>query len=237
MSSRPGVMALVLLLLVGGGAAALAASPEAEEILPLGIIAWNDRVILLTQLNSCEDLSGPDRQYDTAKGEIFVSSDGGHSWSKRIAADTGYFHLFLATPTTLWIAGSHTVEAPGESAILVATSTEWHWLEMDTNYIEKLAVAEDGELVAWVENAVNFLEDRWVRRVWRSRDGGRTWHDIGAPRKVAMRRDLKFFKKISDHDEHWRTIGARDEGIQFEVQYRANRHAPWQTMSRFPTCP
>lgn len=73
----------------------------------------------LSELNPCgaganNDLNG---EFSAFAGEIFVSRDGGRSWEKRIEAVTGDVEWLLATPTRLWIAGSHVQETLGEAKI------------------------------------------------------------------------------------------------------------------------
>ncbi|HUH86124.1 MAG TPA: hypothetical protein VLX85_16055 [Stellaceae bacterium] len=190
---------LLLLAFLGSGRAAATDAPEVEAITPLGILAWNDSVLLLTELNPCgvSANNDPNGEFSPFAGEILVSRDGGRSWDKRIEADTGCFEWFLATPTRLWIAGSHVQEAPGEAKILVATATAWDWVIIADGVITKIGVAENGRMVAWIEHPDNFLLDRWSRRVHASRDGGRSWSEASRRSKRPATRGLSLFRKIA----------------------------------------
>jgi hypothetical protein len=247
-----GLLWLASLVLIGANAAAAADAPAVEAVTPQGMLAWKNSVLLLTELNPCgvSANNDPDGDFSPFAGEIFVSGDGGRSWAKRIEADTGYFEWFLATPTRLWIAGSHVQEAPGEAKILVATAMGWDWVLIADGVITKVGAVGNGRMVAWIEHPDNFLLDRWSSRVHESRDGGRSWREVHGPRKRPATDGFVVFKKIrresvdraedwetvTSHDELWRTLGSHEDVIAFDVQHRTRRTASWQTMSRFPAC-
>ena len=162
----------------------------------------------------------------------------------------GLFEWFLATPTQLWIAGSHVQEAPGEAKILVATATGWDWVTIGDGVITEIGAAHSGRMVAWIEHPDDFLLDRWSSRVHESRDGGRSWREVRRPSKRPATDRLSVFKKIrresvdraqdwetvTSYDRLWRTLWSHKNASAFDVQYRTSRTAPWQTMSRFSAC-
>ena len=173
-------------------------------------------------------------------GRSSSRDDGGRLWAKRIEADTGYFEWFLATPTQLWIAGSHVQGRPARPRYWSRQRRRWDWVTIGDGVITEIGAADSGRMVAWIERPDDFLLDRWSSRVRESRDGGRSRREVRRPSNRPATDRLSVFKKIrresvdraqdwetvTSYDRLWRTLWSHKNTSAFDVQHRTSRTAP-----------
>jgi hypothetical protein len=150
------------------------------------------------------DVHGCGAEPSLPAAQIFVSNDGGKTWSKRGPAVLGSdLEYVQASADGVWVAGLHTAEGPGIDPFLLvptdAGSSDWRLRTIRPN--------------------VTFHSD----------DRGETWNaqDERAPSPGSR---MQRFARIGTRSGSWRIVDRKDGG--FDLQHREKRG--WQAVKEFP---
>jgi hypothetical protein len=204
---------------------------DGEAVIAKGILARGDMVVLFTQVSHCVAPSEP----VVPAAQMFFSSDGGRTWSKRgPEVEGGEFRYVLNTAGGLWVAGLHIVEEGNDPFILAPGTKPFEW-DLRSIYdgasdLGLVAFRKDGELLAWVHH-YDHLNDKWQTYLHASSDGGRRWRTVGRAKRDYPK-GLREFEEIKKRTPEWRIADRQDS--QFAIEHRAGTRQPWQTVSEFP---
>jgi BNR/Asp-box repeat protein len=173
--------------------------------------------------------------------QIFVSDDGGKTWSKRGPTMPGSdLEYVQASADGVWVAGLHTAEGPGTDPFLLvptdAATSDWRVRTISEGPAELRGVARAGEraLSAWIRR-VDIHDKPFAKPdvTFHSDDRGETWkaQDERAPSPGSR---MQRFARIGTRSGNWRIVDRQDGG--FDLQHREKRG--WQAVREFPwtTC-
>jgi hypothetical protein len=223
--------AAAALLAVAVAVSAAHGSTDPELVSAKGILAQGDAVFLFAQVSHCATLSDP----GVPAAQIFVSIDGGRTWSKKGPELEGNeFKYAYDTKTGLWVAGLHTAEDVADPFILVPGKAPFEW-DLRTIYdgpsaLGRLAFLRNGDLLARIIH-IDHQTGKGRLYLHASSDGGRSWRTVGRA-KQEFPKGLREFAEIAKQTADWRIVDRDDSG--FAVEHRAGARKPWQTMSAFP---
>jgi len=183
------------------------------------------------------DVHGCGAEPSLPAAQIFVSNDGGKTWSKRGPAVLGSdLEYVQASADGVWVAGLHTAEGPGIDPFLLvptdAGSSDWRLRTISEGPAELRGVARAGAsaLFAWIRRVD--VHDKPISRpnvTFHSDDRGETWtaQDERAPSPGSR---MQRFARIGTRSGSWRIVDRKDGG--FDLQHREKRG--WQAVKEFP---
>jgi hypothetical protein len=200
-----------------------------------GVWAQGNTIVLLTQITQMQ----PPCKFFVPPGMpmLLVSNDAGRTWKRRGPWLEGYIFTFLGEKDgKVWIAGEHTAEGPSvDPFVFVPAEAGDHWqfhqIYEGPATIDRMGWGSNSELIAWIghiEISTLEVEDVYFHH---SRDGGKTWKELGLARrrKVAVGAE---FRKLTKHmTPLCRAVNLTRGG--FIVQRRDSDSSPWKTVSRF----
>lgn len=201
-----------------------------------GLWQQDGRILLFTDQDYPCAFESP--SYDPV--QMFVSTDGGHTWKKGGPGLSGYEYMFLsAKDGKVWIVGEHTAEGPAtDPFIFVPSATGDHWqmrtILQDNAAVDRIAWGSKGELFAWLRYARLSDLTYGLPYIYQSLDGGRTWKTLGraSTHKVEVSEE---FRKISTQmNPLWRVVNPTRGAT---VQHRESETTPWKTVWRSPSPP
>lgn len=187
------------------------------------------------------DVHGCGAEPSLPAAQIFVSDDGGKTWSKRGPAMLGSeLEYVQASADGVWVAGLHTAEGPGIDPFLLvptdAASSDWRLRTISEGPAQLRGVARAGAsaLFAWIRQVDIHGKPIAKRDVtFHSDDRGETWqaHDERAPSPHSR---MQHFARIGTRSGNWRIVDRKDGG--FDLQHRKTHG--WQAVKEFPwtTC-
>jgi hypothetical protein len=227
--------AVAAFLVLAGAASAAQAAADRELVRAQGILARGDAVVLFTQVSQCATVSEP----AVPAAQIFVSTDGGKTWSKKGPALEGKeFQYVYDTAAGLWVAGMHTLEGPADPFLLVPSKAPFEWnihvIYEGSAALGRLAFGENRELLARIIH-VDLVNDRERGYLHASSDGGRSWRMVGRAKRDYPK-GLREFAEIAKQTAKWRVVDGDDGGSR--IEHRAGKREPWRTVSEFvaPSC-
>jgi hypothetical protein len=223
--------AAAALLIVAGIVSAAPGATALELVSAKGILARGDAVVLFAEISHCATLSDP----PAPAAQLFVSTDGGRTWSKQgPELDGSEFKYAYDTTAGLWVAGLHTAEDLADPFVLAPRKAPFEW-DLHTIYegpadLGLVAFRSNGDLLAWVHHH-DHRTDKWRDYLHASSDGGRSFRTVGRA-KPDLPKGLREFAGIVKQTAEWRIVDRDDSG--FAIEHRAGARKPWQTMAAFP---
>ena len=223
--------AAAALLVVWSTVSVAYGASERELVDGRGILARKDAVVLFAGVSHCATVSDP----RVPAAQIFVSTDGGKTWSKKGPALEGnQFRYAYDTSAGLWVAGLHTLEDGADPFVLAPGKEPYQWdlrpIYDGASDLGLVAFRKDGELLAWVHHH-DLVNDKWQTYLHASADGGRSWRTVGHAKR-AHEKGLREFAEIRKRTPQWRIVSHDDGG--FAVEHRRGAQAPRRTVSEFP---
>ena len=201
-----------------------------------GLWQQDGRILLFTDQDYPCAFENP--SYDPV--QMFVSTDGGHTWKKGGPGLVGYEYMFLsAKDGKVWIVGEHTAEGPDmDPFVFVPAETGDHWqmrtILQDNAAVDRVAWGSKGELFAWLRYARLSDLTYGPPYIYQSLDGGRTWKTLGRASTHKVEVSAEFREISRQMDPLWRVVNLTRGA---KVQHRESEAAPWKTVWRSPSPP